>query len=215
MPSRRETSDMILAEARLMIESDGAAALRVTELAERCGVAIGLLYHYFNDRDGLIAAVREAQFVARIEHDSVELDSMVTSLSNAAGIMKMIIEDFFDPRHPERIKFRMDRLEALAATRHNPELKDRLTDAQSHLSQEIHRTINRAKTDGILAEDVDTKALGFLLEVIPLGTSLAQVYGDNLPDQEAWNALLLRMLRSLAAPPVPAPKSTSKKVTKK
>ena len=215
MPTAKETSDLILAEARRMIEQDGVAALRVTELAERCGIAMGLLYHYFTDRNDLIAAVRESQFLARIEEDSADLDSLVTSPNKVGSIMRTIIDDFSDPRHPERSKYRMDRLEALSATRHNPALQERLTLAQARLSREIHRTIERAKADGILAEDIDTKALGFMLEVIPLGTSLAQVYGDNLPESDAWNALLLRMLRALAAPTVPQPQTTAEIKTKK
>jgi hypothetical protein len=42
--------------------------------------------------------------------------------------------------------------------------------------------------------------LAFMLEVIPLGTALANVYGDYMPDPEAWRALLTRMLVSLLPP---------------
>ena len=59
-----------------MIEESGDKAFRVTDLAERCNVAIGLLYHYFKDRDGLIAAVRESQFLAHIETDLELLKSI-------------------------------------------------------------------------------------------------------------------------------------------
>ena len=69
MSTSRETADLILAEARAMIEESGDNAFRVTDLATRCNVAIGLLYHYFKDRKALITAVREFQFLARITAD--------------------------------------------------------------------------------------------------------------------------------------------------
>jgi len=42
--------------------------------------------------------------------------------------------------------------------------------------------------------------LAFMLEVIPLGTALSNVYGDYLPDPEAWRTLVTRMLLSLVPP---------------
>lgn len=46
----------------------------------------------------------------------------------------------------------------------------------------------------------EAKALAFLLEVIPLGTSLATVYGDQLPGRESWEALLTRVVTALMPP---------------
>jgi len=200
MPTSRETADLILAEARAMIEEGGDNAFRVTDLAARCDVAIGLLYHYYKDRDGLIAAVRESQFLARIESDVEMLSNIVSHQGNATEILKILVDDMSDPRNKIRNEFRLDRMDALVAARHNPDLMQRLTNAEARLSAEIVAAVQQAKLDGLVDPAVDDKALAFMLEVIPLGTALSNVYGDYLPDPEAWRALLTRMLLSLLPP---------------
>ena len=58
MPDDIDTESRIVREAQRMLEESGESAFRVAELARRCDVAISLLYHYFRDRDGLLAAAR-------------------------------------------------------------------------------------------------------------------------------------------------------------
>ena len=200
MPTSRETADLILTEARAMIEEGGDNAFRVTDLATRCDVAIGLLYHYYKDRDGLIAAVRESQFLARIESDVEMLSNIVSHQGNAEEILKILVDDMSDPRNKTRNEFRLDRMDALVAARHNPDLMQRLTNAEARLSAEIVAAVQQAKLDGLVDPAVDDKALAFMLEVIPLGTALSNVYGDYLPEPEAWRTLVTRMLLSLLPP---------------
>lgn len=180
-----------------MLEEGGESAFRVTELARRCDVAVSLLYHYFRDRDGLLAAAREAKFVARIEEDTARMRDTVTDKHDLAQVLSMIIDDFCDPRNEHRRDLRLDRMEVLAATRHDAALRDRLTRAQARLSDAICEAIDRAKADGMLDASVDTKAFAFLLETIPLGTGLSEVYGSRLPDDEKWKELLMRILIAL------------------
>ena len=200
-----EAGQAILTAARDIVEKNGPNSLRVSDVAERAGVAVGLLYHYFDDRDDLIDAVREAQFLARIEADIADLARKVgPNELDTTAVLKVIIDDFSDPRSKKRRDFRLDRMEALAAARYNPELTKRLVQAQKRLSSSIRKTIEQAKADGIVAPEVDAHALAFFLEVLPLGTGLATVYAD-MPTQEAWRELLLRMFASLI-PDKPAKK---------
>jgi len=187
----------ILAAAREIIDERGENAMRVADVADRAGLAIGLLYHYFKDRVDLVAAVREAQFLARIEADIVIITKLVKPES-MGDVLRTIVDDFSEPRSVERKEFRLDRAEALVSARYNPELTARLTKAQGRLASEIQKAVERAKADGLLATNVDTKALAFFLEVVPLGTVLANVYGENLPESKEWRRLLFRMLSALA-----------------
>ena len=197
VPPSQDTEALILREARAMLEEAGESAFRVTELARRCDVAVSLLYHYFRDRDGLLAAAREAQFVARVEEDTARMRSTVTEQHDLGQVLSMIVDDFCDPRNADRRLLRLDRMEVLAATRHDPALRDRLVRAQAGLSAAICEAVDRAKANGMLDPGVDTKAFSFLLEVIPLGTALSEVYGQSLPDDDKWKELLLRILIAL------------------
>ena len=205
MATAHDTEALILHEARKMLEESGESAFRVTELARRCDVAVSLLYHYFRDRDGLLAAARQAQFVARINEDVAKMSRVVTDDHSLADVLSMIIDDFCDPRNEERRLLRLDHMEVLAATRHDPALRDRLTRAQAELSAAICDAVDKAKADGMLDPRVDTKAFSFLLEVIPLGTGLSEVYGSHLPDDDKWKELLLRILVALMPPDAQKP----------
>lgn len=200
MSRDRDTAAAIVREAKALIDERGEAALRVTEIAERCGVSPSVLYHHFRDREDIISAVREAEFVARIEADAKVIGSLAVSTDNAAEIMSLIVDDMSDPRNEERRRYRHERMQALVAARLDPALQSRLVAAQEQLSSVIIGAITDAQTAGLLDPALDPTAIAFLFEAIPLGTALATVYGDQLPSEQAWTDLLTRVVTALMPP---------------
>lgn len=200
MSRDRDTAAAIVREAKALIDERGEAALRVTEIAERCGVSPSVLYHHFRDREDIISAVREAEFVARIEADAKVIGSLAVSTDNAAEIMSLIVDDMSDPRNEERRRYRHERMQALVAARLDPELQSRLVAAQEQLSSVIIGAVSDAQTAGLLDPTLDPAAIAFLFEAIPLGTALATVYGDQLPSEQAWTDLLTRVVTALMPP---------------
>lgn len=200
MSRDRDTAAAIVREAKALIDERGEAALRVTEIAERCGVSPSVLYHHFRDREDIISAVREAEFVARIEADAKVIGSLAVSTDNAAEIMSLIVNDMSDPRNEERRRYRHERMQALVAARLDPELQSRLVAAQEQLSSVIIGAVSDAQTAGLLDPTLDPAAIAFLFEAIPLGTALATVYGDQLPSEQAWTDLLTRVVTALMPP---------------
>lgn len=200
MSRDRDTAAAIVREAKALIDERGEAALRVTEIAERCGVSPSVLYHHFRDREDIISAVREAEFVARIEADAKVIGGLAVSTDNAAEIMSLIVDDMSDPRNEERRRYRHERMQALVAARLDPELQSRLVAAQEQLSSVIIGAITDAQTAGLLDPALDPTAIAFLFEAIPLGTALATVYGDQLPSEQAWTDLLTRVVTALMPP---------------
>lgn len=200
MSRDRDTAAAIVREAKALIDERGEAALRVTEIAERCGVSPSVLYHHFRDREDIISAVREAEFVARIEADAKVIGGLAVSTDNAAEIMSLIVNDMSDPRNEERRRYRHERMQALVAARLDPELQSRLVAAQEQLSSVIIGAVSDAQTAGLLDPTLDPAAIAFLFEAIPLGTALATVYGDQLPSEQAWTDLLTRVVTALMPP---------------
>lgn len=200
MSRDRDTAAAIVREAKALIDERGEAALRITEIAERCGVSPSVLYHHFRDREDIISAVREAEFVARIEADAKVIGGLAVSTDNAAEIMSLIVDDMSDPRNEERRRYRHERMQALVAARLDPELQSRLVAAQEQLSSVIIGAISDAQTAGLLDPTLDPAAIAFLFEAIPLGTALATVYGDQLPSEQAWTDLLTRVVTALMPP---------------
>jgi AcrR family transcriptional regulator len=55
------TVDAILEATFQLLEADGLAKLTTSRIAERAGVSIGTLYQYFEDREGILAAMGQRQ----------------------------------------------------------------------------------------------------------------------------------------------------------
>jgi AcrR family transcriptional regulator len=197
MSTQRDTAAAIIREAKTIIDERGESALRVTELAERCGISPSVLYHHYRDRDDIVAAVRVAEFAARVEADSAQIGDLALSPSNLADILSVLVDDMADPRNEQRRQFRHERMQALIAARLDPDLQERLTHTQSQLSEVIRGAVRTSQEAGLLDTSLDDKAMAFLFEVIPLGTALATVYGDHLPSPEAWHDVMMRVITSL------------------
>jgi len=67
----------ILAAAIRTIEEEGLAGVSMREVARRAGVSHQLPYHYFTDREGILAAIAEAGFV--------ELGAELRSVAHGPG----------------------------------------------------------------------------------------------------------------------------------
>jgi AcrR family transcriptional regulator len=78
---------MIVAEARAIIEERGENGLRVAELADRCNVAVGLLYHYFADRQAIIAEVRAYQYIELTRSDIDRVADTVEGHGSAGDLL--------------------------------------------------------------------------------------------------------------------------------
>ena len=74
-PTQRRARELITAirgAALEIIEKDGPAALTTNRVAERAGVSIGSLYHYYPNKESIVADLFEARVQALVE----EIDSM-------------------------------------------------------------------------------------------------------------------------------------------
>ncbi len=68
----RETIDLILNAAAELLESGGAGAVTTNKIAERAGLSVGSLYHFFNNKQSILAALFERQ-LGRFDERVVQL----------------------------------------------------------------------------------------------------------------------------------------------
>ena len=73
-PERRQ--DEILTAARAVLKEAGYERLKMTDVAERCGISEGLVYRYFPTKDDLLERVCEAWFdeVLQVEPAIAEVE---------------------------------------------------------------------------------------------------------------------------------------------
>ena len=190
-----DTLSLILSEARRVIEERGEAGLRVAELAERCDVAVGLLYHYFKDRQAIIAAVRAQQFAELVDADIDTVDMNIADETTVEGLLSASIDNFganLDDK--QRRANRWGRLAILAAAEHNEILRKEVSAQQIRSSRALINVIEKAQSQGLVRTDISARAIALLVEAVPLGTVLADINPETAPTQQEWVALITELL---------------------
>ena len=190
-----DTLSLILAEARRVIEERGEAGLRVAELAERCDVAVGLLYHYFKDRQAIIAAVRAQQFAELVDADIDTVDMNIADETTVEGLLTASIANFGANLDDEQRRAnRWGRLAILAAAEHNEILRKEVSAQQIRSSRALINVIEKAQSQGLVRTDISARAIALLVEAVPLGTVLADINPETAPTQQEWVALITELL---------------------
>ena len=190
-----DTLSLILSEARRVIEERGEAGLRVAELAERCDVAVGLLYHYFKDRQAIIAAVRAQQFAELVDADIDTVDMNIADETTVEGLLSASIANFGANLDDEQRRAnRWGRLAILAAAEHNEILRKEVSAQQIRSSRALINVIEKAQSQGLVRTDISARAIALLVEAVPLGTVLADINPETAPTQQEWVALITELL---------------------
>ena len=113
------TRDKILEAAAREIECHGLTQFRVKRVASGAGISIALLYSYFEDREGLIAATMVHRYrqvlLGNAETFTTPLRGVETT-DDLRGALKVMISD---AQTPERTEARVLRIEGMSFAQHN------------------------------------------------------------------------------------------------
>jgi AcrR family transcriptional regulator len=98
---RKELRDEILTAARDLFVRNGYESVTMRKVAERVGVAPGTIYHYFDDKDAILATICEETF-ARLDKrmEALAKDPGGDPLERLRRAGRMYIQFGLD--HPER-----------------------------------------------------------------------------------------------------------------
>jgi AcrR family transcriptional regulator len=78
--------ERILAAAHEILASDGEAALRFVEIAERADVAVSVITHHFGTREGLVIELHAQRFAGLTEEDLRELEQLAAVATDRAQV---------------------------------------------------------------------------------------------------------------------------------
>lgn len=195
------TRDRLLQVTVELLDEGGDHSLRLADVARRSGVAVSTIYAHFRDRTDLVAAARLVQFRARaresIEQAEAALDPGLSREDFVAAAQWPSLRSPDDPGATER---RWDRLEAIADSRHLPELAARLTELQAGMSERVTAVIRRSQDLGLVDPELDAAAVAMFSQVVRLGLALWDVSGDARPDPAAWAAVIDRVYDAVLPP---------------
>jgi AcrR family transcriptional regulator len=121
---KEDTHAAILRSARQAIFNFGILGLRVADVAAASNTSITQIYRFFRNRDGLLASVLGDIY------DEQSRETVDAYMSRLPACRQLTIDDLVDnmPAEltPDLIKFHELRLQILAASVHNSDLRERL-----------------------------------------------------------------------------------------
>jgi len=113
-----------LRAARHEIVESGILGLRVLDVAEKAGCSVALIYRYFNDRDGLLAAALERFYLE--DYDRMFRAAEERLASAEQWSLDDVVAIVPKPHFPGSEKRNTLRAELFAVSAHNPVLRKQL-----------------------------------------------------------------------------------------
>ena len=167
-----------------VIARDGFDGLTMATIAKQAGASVGMVQHYFSSKDELLLFAHQrvtSHFDSWLE--STRLDGPVGPVVYEA-LLRML------PLDKERRDDMRVRLAFSAAGANDRRLADYQADRQDYLRRRLARAIDRAKKNGEVAADLDSKTAATILGALVAGLG-SQMITDpkRLPPPVAVAAL--------------------------
>lgn len=197
---RELTKDRLVEVTMTLLDRDGNHALRLAEVAAEAGVAVSTIYAHFRDRTDLVATARLRQFRAHAHESIGAVDVALREGGDPESFTAAAMwPSLLDPEDPQGKVRRWDRIEAIADSRHIPELATQLEAMQSDLNHRVTDLIEHAQRLGVVDAELDPSAVAMLSQVMRLGLALWDISGETRPDPDEWSKVMTTIFGALLA----------------
>ena len=162
----------ILDAAIKVIARRGVRGLRVEQVAAEAGVAVSLIYYYFDNRNGLVRAT--------LEHANERAATAVrgtgsASVTGRAKVEASLLAELDGGDHVRDTSVVWG--EVLASAVFEPDLRDQLREASTTWSELVAGAIAEGVEDGSIRGDVDAQACAERLTALVDGLSARWLAG--------------------------------------
>ena len=188
-PATDPLRDQLLDAAGRVFASKGYDGTKIMDIVKAAGLSSGAVYGRFASKNELLLAA----VLASVEQNSI------ASRFNERPVAEMLAEA---SRADEPLEDQEAmQLEAFIAARREPALAAAIAEARARWRETIAGPlIERASADGSASPDADFDSLVYLVQTLHLGLLVQRGAGQHAPDNDAWQGLIERLLRSMAHP---------------
>ena len=165
--AENDVRQRIIAAAFDVLQSLGPTRLRVQEVAKRAGVSTTLLYYYFDGKNDLIAAAYAADYESILEADLALLRKMFAEPVQPPDVLASMVDAY--QVSFEDTDTRRRRLDALAASQHDPTVASAIAPMQRAFTTELRSMVENLQSRGWLAGVGDVNAFMMAVMALPLG----------------------------------------------
>ena len=191
-PHDDDIRERLLGAAAAVFARQGYDGTKIMDVVRESGLSTGAVYGRFRSKNDLLreAIVTASAGVARLGVEDVDrvADLIAAGARRTAGPLS----------DAEAL-----RLEAYVTARREPEVAAGLAESHQVWKAALAPLVEAARHDGTVADDVDPEAVLFLVRILTLGLLLHRASGLPAPDDDAWQALVARIVASFGADPTP------------
>lgn len=194
--SSTSTRDKILEAAIAIIEVSGESEIRVDQVVEAAGFTKPVLYHHFEDRDGLIVAAQAERYRRSMQYGLEEILVGVRGCTSSEQFLEIFAGWFGAFSATEGERRRQLRIEVLGSAVSRPKLQERVRQANRIQIEQLSEVITIARDRGWLVPDVSAESVSAWWTGLILSRYLAEMDPESV-DPRGWDALTTFVLRSM------------------
>ncbi|MFZ1490637.1 MAG: helix-turn-helix domain-containing protein [Ilumatobacteraceae bacterium] len=181
----------IIETATALFSSDGYAAVSIREIAERSGVSSGAIYATFRGKADLLAEAVSVSIANDLE--DIGPDVLAQPFAHVVGQQYAHLDD------PGRRRLRLLLLQAAAAARTDPEVRERLGDMLRERIGTWTAAHEAWQRDQRVDPSLDMRALVLLLVSADLGMAVLGELGVRTPTGDHCAVLVEHLLSCLSS----------------
>ena len=181
--------DRILQAAVRSIDGGGEGAVRVVAVAKDAGVTQGMVSYYFQTRENLVAEAQAARFMATLNEDTGFFGSVVETVSTGAELRQAMPQLLSFMFSDDRRAMRAARIAAFGAATARPELMASIAAAHQEFLDGVHNVILRGQEKGLMAADLDARAIASILTGSLLGLFVSDIDSARPSDDDMLTTL--------------------------
>ena len=195
-----DTERRILMAAVELIDRHGETGLRISDLVESSGRSVGSIYHFFDNREGVIEAVRAHRFYPTWDEDVAvfrRASSAAESLDDWLDTMVKVLDHYFTAERNESV---WRRVESIAAARTRPSLRMVLAARQLEQSEAFEAILIDLVDRGIARPDLELHSTAIFMQAFTLGRILSILDGTDSLTKDDWLATARRAMDGILRP---------------
>lgn len=179
------------------LEQSSESGIRIRDIAASVGCSVGILYHYYGGREGLVEAAWARQFDGALEEDLQLMGRAVDESRTAAEFVAKLKKLVRIGEGPDRAAIRKRRIGVLGAAWKRPALQKALGKLQAERTASIQEIVRKGQEKGIVDARVDAHALAVFMQGYMLGRVLADIDPTSALGEPGWSDVVLRALSGM------------------
>lgn len=165
------------------LSTGGESAIRTKMIAEAAGVTEPTLFHYFENREGLIEAAQSEWYKQHQHEMFIPLRDAVLTCTTREEYVEVLRKSLIAGFAPEREPLRAMRVAILGSAMTRPKLRAALAVAQADSNSLVNEATNHAKLNGWIPRDVNNEAMAQWIVAIMTGRVVGELnYNPEILD---------------------------------